>query len=472
MQEKTVDVAIIGSGSAGLSALGRVRSTNKSWLLINGGEAGTTCARVGCMPSKAAIQVAEDIHRPKHVYKRYGIEGGTDVHIDLAEIMEYVQDVRDDFVDRVLSNSTDNMSDEQFIEGYAKFIEKDLLEMDNGLRIRAKKIIIATGSTPIIPKAWQQFGDKVITTDQFFEQETLPKKVAVIGLGVIGLELGQTMSRFGVDVTGIEASQFIGGIRDPEINKSAIATISREFPIWLGEAAEISETDKDQLKIMVADKTLIVDQVLLSIGRRPNLDGLNLSVLNLKVDQKGVPLFNKNSMQIADTNLFIAGDVNGERQILHEAGDEGKIAGYNAATDGEIKYFRRKTPLTITFSDPNIISVGMNYADLDQDKTVIGQINLAPVGRAHIMAKNRGMIRLYADKETGLLLGSEMASVSGENLAHLVCWCIEQKMTVADILKMPFYHPVIEEAFQAALYDLDKKLNLQQTTSIKELEEL
>ncbi len=156
MEEKQVDVAIIGSGSAGLYALGKVKPSGKSFVLINGGEPGTTCARVGCMPSKALIQVAEDYHRTG-ILGRYGVAGHKSLTLDTEETMGYVQDMRDTFVDRVLGNSTDNMSDEVFIEGYAKFVEPNLLDVE-GKRFRAGKIILATGSTPIIPAPWRGFG--------------------------------------------------------------------------------------------------------------------------------------------------------------------------------------------------------------------------------------------------------------------------------------------------------------------------
>lgn len=129
MEEKQVDVAIIGSGSAGLYALGKVKPSGKSFVLINGGEPGTTCARVGCMPSKALIQVAEDYHRTG-ILGRYGVAGHKSLTLDTEETMGYVQDMRDTFVDRVLGNSTDNMSDEVFIEGYAKFVEPNLLDVE------------------------------------------------------------------------------------------------------------------------------------------------------------------------------------------------------------------------------------------------------------------------------------------------------------------------------------------------------
>ena len=196
---KTVDVAIIGAGSAGLYALGQVRRARKSFVLVNGGEPGTTCARVGCMPSKALIQVAEDYHR-RTILGRYGVDGHEGLDLDIPEALEHVQDLRDTFVDRVLSNSTDKLGDE-FVEGYARFVERNLLEMDSGERIRADKIIIATGSRPMVPESWRDFGDRVLTTDDFFEQEDLPGSVAVIGMGTIGLELGQSLQRLGIEVT-------------------------------------------------------------------------------------------------------------------------------------------------------------------------------------------------------------------------------------------------------------------------------
>ncbi len=173
-------------------------------------------------------------------------------------------------------------------------------------------------------------------------------------------------------------------------------------------------------------------------------------------------------MRIGDTPIYMAGDVTGERPVLHEAGDEGRIAGYNAIS-AEPTAFRRKTPLGITFCDPNIVVVGSRFADLDPDCTVTGQVQMGPVGRAMIMAKNRGLIRVYADKPSGRLLGAEMVCPKGENLGHLLAWCIQQEMTVGGILQMPFYHPVIEEALQAALYDLYGKVDAKNATPITEL---
>ena len=210
---------------------------------------------------------------------------------------------------------------------------------------------------------------------------------------------------------------------------------------------------------------------MVSIGRRPNLDKLGLETLGVALNDHGVPLFNPNTMQIGDLPIFIAGDTTGERAILHEAGDEGKIAGYNASHD-EILAFKRKTPLAITFCDPNIVAVGTPWSELQEEAGIaVGEMRFGPVGRALIMAKNKGILRLYAEKASGKLLGAAMIAPRGENLGHLLAWSIQQELTVFDLLKMPYYHPVIEEALQATLYDLVDKVD-PQPAPLKELDTL
>ncbi len=465
MIEKQVDVAIIGSGSAGLYALGKVRPSGKSFVLINGGELGTTCARVGCMPSKALIQVAEDYHR-RSILNRYGVEGHAQLSIDTGDAMEHVRDLRDTFVDRVLSNSTDNLSDELFIEGYARFIDPHTLEVE-GQRIRAQKIVIATGTRPLVPEAWRTFGDAIVTTDEVFELESLPESMAVVGLGVIGLEIGQSLARIGVKVTGFDMLKIIGGLDDPDIAAQAIEIIGKDFALHLGKPAEISE-ENGRLRVTAGEHSVVVDKVLASLGRIPNLDKLDIEKAGIQLDSRGIPSFNPSTMQVGDSHIFLAGDVDGERQLLHEAGDDGRIAGHNAVSD-KITAFRRKVPLSINFCDPNICHVGAAYSDLDPETTVEGTVRFAPVGRALIMGKNRGILKVYADKQSGRILGAEMACAKGENLAHLLAWSIQQELTVGQALQMPFYHPVIEEALQAALYDCYSKVEHKNPGEITEL---
>jgi len=466
MEERYVDVAILGSGTAGLNAMGQVRRAGKSFVLINGGEPGTTCARVGCMPSKALIQVAEDLHKARQL-GRYGVSGHRELRLDATQALEHVRHIRDILVERVLTNSTDDLPPEVFIQDDGRFLAPTLIQVGDQ-RIRAGAVVIATGSRPLVPAAWRGLGDRLITTDDVFELETLPASLAVIGLGPIGLELGQSLSRLGVAVTGFDQLNSLGGLTDPEVLAQAKEILGKEFPLHLGQPASIT-AEGDRLRVSAGDQSLLVDQVLCCIGRVPNVTGLGLENLGLPLDRRGLPPFDHRTMQVGDLPVYIAGDVDGERAILHEAGDEGKIAGYNAARGGKTA-FRRKTPIAINFCDPNLCMVGRRYGELDPQTTAIGQIRFAPIGRALVMGQTRGLLRIYADKASGLLLGAEMIGAKGENLAHLICWSIEMGLTVTRMLRMPFYHPVMEEALQAALYDLYKQVEAKHDGGLLELE--
>ena len=454
---REVDVAILGAGSAGLFALSQVKRETDNYVLIDGGELGTSCARVGCMPSKVLIQVAEDFHR-KSLFEREGIDGAEGLSVDIPAAMEHVQDLRDVFVDRTLG-VTDGMDETHLIDGYAKFVSNDTIEV-NGEQIKAKSIIIATGSTPVVPAAWQDFADDIFTTDEFFELEDLPASMAVIGLGSIGLEIGQALHRLGVKVFGLDQLTNIARLEDDKVNQTAVSVVGKEFPLWLGQSA-ILEKVGGGVQVTAGDNQQVVDKVLASLGRKPTLANLNLEATDIILDEKGVPVFDPLTMQVGDLPIYIAGDANADRPILHEAGHEGRVAGYNAVHH-PIEKFKRKVPLAITFCDPNIAIVGAQLSELNQDAIAIGEIQFAPVGRALIIGKNRGLLRLYVQKSDGLLLGACMCCVKAENLAHLISWSIQNGMTVFDMLKMPFYHPVIEEALQAALYNVLSQLDVKQ----------
>jgi len=264
---REVDVAILGAGSAGLFALSQVKRETDNYVLINGGELGTTCARVGCMPSKVLIQVAEDFHR-KSIFDREGIDGAEELSVDVPASMEHVQDLRDVFVDKTLS-VTDEMDETHLIDGYAKFVANDTIEV-NGEQIKAKCIVIATGSTPVVPAAWDEFKEHIITTDDFFELEDLPASMAVIGLGSIGLEIGQSLQRLGVAVTGIDQLTNVAKLEDDKVNEMALTVLGREMPLWMGQPAALEAVDGG-IQVTAGGNQVVVDKVFASLGRRPRI---------------------------------------------------------------------------------------------------------------------------------------------------------------------------------------------------------
>jgi dihydrolipoamide dehydrogenase len=448
MMQRSVDVAIVGAGTAGLHAVSEVRRVTDDFVVIDGGTLGTMCARVGCMPSKVLLQVADDFHRRRTI-KEEGIAGAEGLGLDVASALGHVRTQRDRFVAGVVENSIDTLGD-KLIREHAEFLEPGLL-LAGDQRIRAKTVVIATGSRPTVPKPWQRFDDRFLTTDTIFEQTQLPKTIAVLGLGAVGLELGQALSRMGTDVTGFDALPRVGGLEDPEINRLAVEFLGRDVTMHLGAAAEIAE-DGSRLRVSANSASAIVEKLLVSVGRTPNLERLELDRLGIELDDRGMPPFDRETMQVADLPIFIAGDVDGDRAVLHEASHEGRVAGYNAAHESPMR-FRRRTPLAIAFTDPNICTVGETWDGLDDRNVAVGEARFDS-GRALLMLRGEGLIRVYADKRSGMLMGAAMIAPNGEHLAHLLAWSIQGSMTVFDLLEMPFYHPVIEETLQSALVDL------------------
>ena len=444
---RTVDVAIIGAGTAGLTAFRQVRQITPNVVLINDGPYGTTCARVGCMPSKVLIEVAKKFARRKH-FEPFGIQGGEHLTINRQQVMQHVRNLRDWFVARVM-DPVDKIG-ENNISGRARFIEPQVLEV-NGEKIYAQKVIIATGSRPIVPPDWYTFGEQVITTDQFFELADLPDSIAIIGLGAIGSEIGQSLARLGVKVVGIEQQTQVCGLTDPAVNQVAINEFSQEFELWLGTVAQLSKADSGQIKVTTTDgRSITVAKVLAALGRHPNINNLGLEVFGLDLSRGLNPLINPNTMQLGDLPLFVAGDVASLRPILPEVADEGAIAGYNAVR-ATVTAFKRRVPFRIAFTDPQIVIVGATFAELAGQDIVIGERSFVVQGRTKVMARTHGHLRIYADRHSGQLLGSEMMIPDGEYVGHFLTLAMEKAMTVQDIMLTPFYHPTVMEGLENAL---------------------
>ncbi len=446
------DVAIIGAGTAGLSALKEVRKRTGNFVLINDGPYGTTCARVGCMPSKVLIEAARVYHR-RMAFDDFGIRGGAALSVDLPAVLARVRRLRDDFVRDTLK-ATEKLGDRS-IAGRARFMEPNTLSV-GGRAIRADKIIIATGSRPVVPQGWHSLGDRLLTSENLFEQADLPQSMAVIGLGPVGTEIAQALSRLGVHTEAFDLATHIAGLVDPVVNEKAIAYLRRECAIHLGAPVEISP-DEDGVRVKAGDATVVVDKVFAALGRRPNVDGLGLELLGVALDKRGIPPFDPCSLQIADLPIFIAGDSSNYAPFMHEAADGGHIAGINATTPEPARYVRR-TPLAIVFSDPNIAMVGRRPPIGAEGEAIVGEADFGRQGRAMAAGTNLGIVRIYGDRESGLLLGAEMCAPEGEHLAHLLALAIQRALSVHDLLGMPFYHPVLEEGLRTALRDIARQL--------------
>jgi dihydrolipoamide dehydrogenase len=464
MKTLHTDVAVIGAGTAGLGAYRAAVAAGKRALIIEGGQYGTTCARVGCMPSKLLIAAGEAAHAAAHGAP-FGVHVDGKVRVDGREVMDRVKRERDRFVGFVLEG-VESIPAEDKLRGYANFVSDTVLRVDDHTEVHARSVVIATGSTPAVPPPFLALGDRMVVNDDVFYWDDLPDSVAVFGPGVIGLELGQALARLGVRVRVFGASGSLGGITDPTVRQSAKKAFQEEF--YLDPDARVLETTRDGDRVRVryvaldnSERVEHFDYALVATGRRPNLGGLQLQNTSLKLNAGGVPEFDRYTMQAGRSPIFIAGDANSELPLLHEASDEGRIAGENAARFPDVRAGKRRAPMAVVFSDPQIAIVGTPYNRLPEGTFVTGEVDFGNQGRSRVMLKNKGRLHVYADRATGRFLGAEMAGPSVEHLAHLLAWSLQQELTVAQMLEMPFYHPVVEEGLRTALRDADAQVRKQ-----------
>jgi dihydrolipoamide dehydrogenase len=460
MSYRKVDVAVIGAGTAGLNAHREAARAGRSVLLIDRGPYGTTCARVGCMPSKLLITPANLAHEVSR-YELFGLSACGGIHVDGPAVLRHVRRQRDAFVEGMV-RMTEAIPAAQRLMGRARFTGPSTLDVD-GVTVEAKAIVIAAGSSPFIPPVFDRIADKVLTSDNIFELERLPSSLAVIGAGVIGLELGQAMHRLGVRTTIFSTSDSIGPLTDPLLQQSVKDVLGRELSFRLSVRMVEAFADGTGLHLRWRgpdgnEFEETVEAILVAAGRRPNIGALDLEKTGLALDERGLPAYNKNTMQCGDSPIFLAGDIDDYLPVLHEAASEGIIAGSNAAAFPDVQPHPRHTPLLIVFTEPQIAIAGKRFADLEPDTCEAGQEDFEDQARALILGQNQGRMRIYASREDCRLVGAEMFVPGAEHMGHMLAAWIQQDMQVQQTLQTPFYHPVLEEGLRAALRDLAKKL--------------
>ena len=460
---KRVEIAVIGAGSAGMRAYREAKKVTDSVLIIEGGEFGTTCARVGCMPSKLFIAAAAAAHCGAWA-DAFGVHYAPP-QIDGVAVMKRVREERDRFVGFVL-DSVDAWPGHHVARAMARFKSNHELELSDGETVMADRIVIATGSRASILPIFDDFGDQLITSDEVFDWEDLPQSVVVFGAGVIGLELGQALHRLGVRVAVFGRDNLIGPLTDPEVLAVARLIFAEDFEFHPhGEVTRRARTETGvEIDYVVdgATKTAAFDYALVATGRQPNVDMLGLENTSLELDERGVPYYNDFNGRCGDSRVFIAGDANNRLPLLHEAVDEGFIAGYNAAHYPDVRRFARSAPITVVFTEPELMMVGESYAELTRRNAdfAVGGVDWSDQGRSRVMLVNQGLLRLYGERNTGKFLGAEMIGPRAEHLAHLLAWARQSDLTVSEMLERPFYHPVIEEGVRTALRNLNFALEM------------
>ena len=458
------DVAIIGAGTAGMSAYRAALEHTSRVLMIESGLYGTTCARVGCMPSKLLIAAADAAHAIAGA-ARFGVSAGP-THIDGRAVMARVRSERDRFVGFVV-DTVQHWPSEHRLVGHARFLDDHTLQV-GATQVRAQRIVIATGSRPAVPEAWRlALGDRLIVNDDVFDWTDLPRSVAVVGAGVIGLELAQALHRLGVRVRLYGRSERVGPLTDPQLQMLTRQVFGADLPLSVNLAHIEPRREDDSVIVRATDHDGSVheehfDWLLAATGRRPNVDQLGLENTTLPLDARGIPVHDRRSAQVADRPIFIAGDVSEDRPLLHEAADEGRIAGGNAGRFPDVRVRLRRTPLAVVFSEPQIALAGASHSELSAAGIAFetGRVSFDDQGRSRVMGRNLGALHVYGEVGTGRFLGAEMLGPAAEHIGHLLAWSAQRGDTVQQMLDCPFYHPVVEEGLRTALRLLQRALHM------------
>lgn len=462
MHTHTVDVAVIGAGTAGLAAYRTAHAEGRRAVIIEGGPGGTTCAREGCMPSKLLIAAAHAAHAARDA-DAFGVRV-PEVDVDFDAVMRRVRSERDRFVGFVL-RSVDGLASADRVRGWARFTGRsedgrlviDVAGSSRHMRVEARSVVIATGSSDHRLPFEPALGDLVSHAADVFEWTERPERLVVFGPGAIGLELGLALQRLGSEVEVLGLGGFLGPLTDPDVKRAALEAFSRQLDI--DPDVEDMEVHREGDEVVVT-RTLAgrrferrFDHAVVAVGRRPNLDPLDLAALGVRQ-----PEIDRETLQLGALPIFVAGDATGDRALLHEAADEGRIAGRNAARFPDVEPGERRTPIGIVFADPQLALVGSPLAALDPTRIAIGSADYGDQGRSRVMRENRGWLSVYVDCDTGRMLGAELAHPRAEHLAHTLAWAHQLGLTVHDMLALPFYHPVIEEGLRTALRDARAQL--------------
>ncbi|MCT4507293.1 MAG: NAD(P)/FAD-dependent oxidoreductase [Tepidibacter sp.] len=410
---KEYDIVIIGAGAGGLTAAYTAKGFGKKVALIERNNPGGECTWSGCVPSKALINIAKDVY----IAKKYA-----DIEVDTSEVLEKVR--------RVIKNVYEGENPQvlekdgiDFIKGFAKFIDKNKLDV-NGNIIKGKKIIISTGSSPFIPPIKGLDKVNFLTNENIFTQEKLPENIIVLGAGAIGVELSQALNRLGIRVSLVEMMDSVLFREEDELAKLLEERLINEgVNIYTStKAVNVNEVNnKIILEVERNDNidTLEGDSILLALGRTPNINNLNLEEVEVKFNKRGIEV--NEYLETNVKNIYAVGDVVGPYQFSHMANMQGITAVQNAVLpiNKKIDYSH---VAWCTFSEPELARAGLTEKearDKYKDDIRVYTETYKNLDRAKTKEDDLGIVKIICDKKGKILGASVLGNRAGEIISEI-----------------------------------------------------
>jgi dihydrolipoamide dehydrogenase len=469
MSTKTFDVVVIGGGPGGYIAairaaqLGFNTACIDEWKNDKGGPApGGTCTNVGCIPSKALLQSSEHFAHAGHSFADHGI-GVQGLSIDVAKMLERKDSVVKQNNDGILYLFKKNKV--TFFHGRGSFVKAvaEGWEIEAGEEtIVGKHVIVATGSNPRALPGAPFDEDRILSNDGALRIPEVPKKLGLIGSGVIGLEMGSVWRRLGAEVTVLEALPTFLGAVDVQIAKEAYKAFTRQgLKIELGVKVGEVKTGKSAVKVAYTNAkgeaaTLDVDRLIVSIGRVPNTIGLNADAVGLKLDERGAIVVD-DDCRTNLANVWAVGDVVRGPMLAHKAEEEGvAVAERIAGQHGHVDF---NTIPWVIYTSPEIAWVGETEQQLKARGAAYksGTFPFMANGRARALGDTTGLVKMLADAKTDAILGVHIVGPYASELIAEAVVAMEFKASSEDLARICHAHPSLSEATKEAALAVDKR---------------
>jgi dihydrolipoamide dehydrogenase len=449
-------VVIIGSGPAGYVAAIRAAQLGGDVLIVEKGSIGGVCLNRGCIPTKALASITSTLRRIKQLRKK-----GVLVN-DIEVSFEKVFASRDSVVSRLVRGVEYLLRKNgvQIVRGEGKIVDNGVVEV-SGERFKYDKLIIATGSLPSKPNIPGIEEVNTVSGDELVVMNEVPKKLLVVGGGAIGIELAQIFKTLGSEVYVVEIMPHILPNIDSEVALTLQKILSREgIQIFTNTSVSRFEKVDDGISAYLSNGIrLVVDKVLVAVGRRPNTKDLNLHILGVEVGRRGEIITN-DKMETNVPNVYAAGDVVGKYFLAYTAFEEGITAAENAlGLNSRINY--SAVPIAI-FTDPEVASVGMSEDEAKKSlgDVIVSKFPLTANGRALTLDSYEGFVKIITSKD-GRLLGMHMIGPEASEIIHIASIIVSRGGKVSELLDTLYVHPTVSEAVkEAVLISLKKPIHI------------
>lgn len=452
--EKIMNITVIGAGPGGYEAAIAAAKYGADVTLVEKDEVGGTCLNRGCIPTKAFLGASDALDAVEHA-KDFGISV-ENVSVDYPAIVARKNKIKDGLVKGIKFLLDQNGV--RLVKGTA-FIESPQLvtvQTEEGpVNVESDKMIIATGSVPVVPKMFKYDGTKVITSDEILDLQEAPKSIIIVGGGVIGCEIGQFLAKMGSKVTIVEALKQILPNEDADVSKQLLRQLKREkIKVITGTAvSEVTVTDDGVKADLANGKSVEADLMLVSIGRRAYLDRLGYEKAGVETDDKG--RINVDETMVTNVpNIYAIGDIVATPQLAHVASKEGVTAAQNAVKGMDKKVSYKAVPACV-FTDPEVAAVGIreDQAAAAGIETKTGTFEFRGLGKAQAMGKIQGTVKIITDPEDVIIGASVIGPHASDLLAELTM-AVELGLTAEQLGDVIHPHPSLSEAVMEAAHDV------------------